>query len=241
MTHWQKTTFPNWNDSSKPLKQLVSNTRAKTRLSSVPLDKVSKHITQNTNSPPLPGGVKASIVTVNQTYPPASRRCALPDGGCSYRRHSGNTRGGRSSPRRSVSPSRTPAWCRSGRCRCRRAREGSPYAPHTDRKKTRTSWYTCCVLHSRYVFLRVVYYFREMPAKKYTKQISDMTQRWDGKLLKAVAPIIEDVGITAIKSVRNDKKLYFLRAVHSMNRCNVRRSAVAKLNYCKNNRPAAVP
>lgn len=61
--------------------------------------------------------------------------CVLPGGGCSCRRRSGNTLGGRSSPRRWVSPSRTPAWSRSGRCRCRPTREGSPYAPHTERKK----------------------------------------------------------------------------------------------------------
>ncbi len=123
----------------------LSNTRTKSRLSSVPLDKVIKQINRNTNSPPLSGGVKAFLVTVNQTYPPASRRCARPDGGCSYRHHSGNTRGGRSSPQRSVSPSRIPAWCRSGRCRCHRAREVSPYAPHTERRKTGTSLHTCYI------------------------------------------------------------------------------------------------
>lgn len=61
--------------------------------------------------------------------------CVLPGGECSCKRRSGNTLGGRSSPRRWVSPSRTPAWSRSGRCRCRPTREGSPYAPHTERKK----------------------------------------------------------------------------------------------------------
>lgn len=71
----------------------------------------------------------------NATYPPVSQMCVLPGGGCSCRRRSGNTLGGRSSPRRWVSPSRTPAWSRSGRRRCRPTREGSPYAPHTERKK----------------------------------------------------------------------------------------------------------
>lgn len=71
-------------------------------------------------------------VVMLKAYPPASRRCVLPAGGCSCRRHSGNTHGGRSSPRRSASPSRTPAWCRSGKRRCRRAREGGLYAAHTE-------------------------------------------------------------------------------------------------------------
>lgn len=125
---------------------------------------------------------KASIVRVNQTYLPASRRCALPGGGCSYRRHSGNTRGGRSSPQRSVSPSRTPAWCRSGRRRCRRAHEGSPYVLHTERKKTRKRLERRSMPPWRQVFWRVVYYFPRDACK--AKQINHMVQRWDGKLLK---------------------------------------------------------
>lgn len=71
----------------------------------------------------------------NATYPPVSQMCVLPGGECSCKRRNGNTLGGRSSPRRWVSPSRTPAWSRSGRCRCRPTQEGSPYAPHTERKK----------------------------------------------------------------------------------------------------------
>jgi len=115
-------------------------------------------------------------VTLSTTHPPESRRCALPDGGCRCRLHSGNIRGGRSSPRRSVSPSRTPAWCRSGRCRCHRAPEGSPYVPHSGQEEEEEEYWD--------VF---IYYFEEMPAIK----VCQSNESNGPAVLKAVAPILQ--------------------------------------------------
>lgn len=72
---------------------------------------------------------------MTQTYSPVNQMCVHPDGGCSYRRHSGSTRDGRSSLQRWASPSRIPVWSRSGRCRCHRVQEGNLYVPHTEGKR----------------------------------------------------------------------------------------------------------
>lgn len=100
---------------------------------------------------------KCPLGVVTQTYPPESQRRALPDGGCSYRWHSGNTRGGRRSLRRWAAPSRKPAWCRSGRCRCPRGPEQSLYASHTERQRSRVTQPVHADVTSRCQRVRVDY------------------------------------------------------------------------------------